>query len=166
MRSSNLLFSGIHLVVVLLVIAVSALFITLPFSNQIQAVVVDSIFSRSTTLLSIGIPMAIFGLVMLIGFFQMHRKRYFKIQMGCAKTLVDESIIREYVKTYWQSVFPGSKSNLEIVILPKQKIEIITEFPEDKSISESLLERVKNELGVLLARRLGYEKEFILTITV
>lgn len=83
--------------------------------------------------------------------------------MGSSKVLVEEAIIQDYIKGYWRQIFPNEPSNLEVIIHPKQTIEIVTKFPN--IVSEVILNKIQNELGVLLARKLGYEKEFVLTIT-
>jgi hypothetical protein len=67
------------------------------------------------------------------------------------------------VTNYFKTLLPNENPPLEIIFHPKQKLEILTKLPEmgDKEI---LLKRIENELGVLLARKLGYKEEFILTL--
>ena len=85
--------------------------------------------------------------------------------MGTSKTLIDESIIREYVDSYWRTLFPKHNCKIDIVIHGANDLELITELPPTTENQEQLLTRIQNELGVILARMLGYEKEFTLTIT-
>lgn len=93
----------------------------------------------------------------------MYKGRYFKIKMGASKVLVEESIISDYIKGYWKQIFPNEPANLEVIIHPKQTIEIVTHLTVD--YSPELFSKIETELGLLLARKLGYTKDFLLTIT-
>lgn len=156
--SNNVFYSAIHLSIACLVIAMGVIFLMIPHSPHLR----EWLSEKPKILVSIGLSVVTAGFLLLIGFFFMYRKRYIQVRMGCTKTTIEEGVIREYIHKYWQSLFPEETFDLEIRIGRNQTIEIITALPKN---IESLFERIQNELGVLLARKLGYEKDFILTLT-
>ncbi len=165
MRSSNLLFSCVHLTVTLLIIAFGLSLVIMPYADGFRLSLAQFFEAKPAFLFTLGLLIMGSGVFLLVAFFFMHKKRYFKVGMECGKALIEESIIRDYVAHYWESIFPGKPYDLEIVLSRGQKLEIISTLPRGTAISEELFERIRRELGVILARRLGYEKEFILTVT-
>lgn len=165
MRFGNLLFSIVHLMISLFVLFFGALLVGLYYAEGLRAFLANLLYDKPLIFFSIGCFLVFFGVIMLIGFYFMNRRKYYQLKMETSKTSIDQSIIKEYVETYWKEVFPNYRGHIEVVIHPKQKLELITEMPARAGDDETLLARIQNELGVLLARKLGYEKEFILTIS-
>lgn len=166
MRRGHFLFSAAHLFVVFFIISVGTLFCSIPYSPQFQFAFVRLVLHEHAFFMIVGAIFLFFGIFLLIGFYALNKKRFFQIEMDHCKTLIDESIIKEYIVDYWKESFPVLNPHLDIVIHKGQKIELITSsFPPTlEENEESLLRRIQEELSVLLARRLGYEKEFLLTI--
>lgn len=165
MRSSEVVFSSIHLMVVLLILAVGFGLILESYVPSFRYGITLFLTESTKGPFIVGIVLWIMGILMLLGFYNMYRRKYYKLRLSCSKVLIEESIIEEYVKNYWQTIFPEKANELKVTIGPKQHIEIIAKLPEKEDL-ESLLERIKNELGILLARKLGYEKEFTLTVII
>lgn len=151
--------------VTLFVMAFGLCLVIMPYAEAFRYGIAEFFIARPAMLFSLGLVVLGSGVFLMLGFFFMHKKRYYKLRMQCGKTEIEESIIKDYVKDYWESIFPGKPFELEVVLGRSQKIEIVTKLPQGKEDSKELFERIKSELGVLLARRLGYEKEFVLTIT-
>lgn len=167
MRTGNLLFSAVHLFVVLFILGVGVFFLLLPGSVAFRLALEQILVNEAAMLAKIGLVITFFGVLLLVGFYVLNRKKYITLRMNGSKTLIDEAIIRDYLSQYWKEVFPHHDIYSEVVLHFPQKLEIIAQLPsmreEDK---EHLLLRIQNELSVLLARKLGYEKEFFLTINV
>jgi hypothetical protein len=155
-------FSAIHLLFVMLVLGSGLLLLLSDFISNIQNIAIHFLLQYPNLLISIGLFLFFFGIVLFCGFYNMYKLRYYKIRMGASKVLVEEAIIQDYIKGYWGQVFPNEPHNLEIIIHHKQVIEIVTKLPNVPK--KPLLEKIQKELGLLLARKLGYEKKFILTI--
>ncbi|MBI5274728.1 MAG: hypothetical protein HY860_06735 [Chlamydiales bacterium] len=166
MRNINIVFSAAHLFVVFLLVGMGSLFLALPHFKEIQFSVVHFVLNEPQVFTKLGIVFTSFGVLLFGLFYFLNRKRYFQIKMKHSKALVDEAIIKEYITDYWQEAFPTLHSTLDIVIHPNQKIEVITaSFPDiDDELKEDVFHRIQAELNVLLARRIGYEKDFTLTI--
>jgi len=157
------LFSVVHLLFVLLVLGSGLLLTLSAYVANVQHVIIRLLLQYPHFLLSTGIFLSSLGVLLFCGFMNMYKGRYFKIKMGASKVLVEESIISDYIKGYWKQIFPNEPANLEVIIHPKQTIEIVTHLTVD--YSPELFSKIETELGLLLARKLGYTKDFLLTIT-
>ncbi len=115
----------------------------------------------------IGIGITSLGVFLLVGFYLLNKKKYLTFKMNGSRILIDEAIIQDYLKQYWKETFPHYEIHSEVVFHYPQKLEIIAQLPKmEEEEKQHLLLRMQNELSVLLARKLGYEKEFFLTINV
>jgi hypothetical protein len=115
------------------------------------------------TLAFVGLLFLLYGLTLLVLLLLGYRKSFLRVSLRSSKVLIDRSIIHEYVESYFKTLMPNQNNQLEIIFHPQQKLEILTKLPETQD-REILLKRIENELGVLLARKLGYKEEFILTL--
>jgi hypothetical protein len=156
------IFSAVHLLFVLLLISGGVLLILSAYMKNVQNNFIHLLLEYPDFLFSVGLGISFFGIILLFGFYSMYKQRYYQIKMGVSKVLVEENIIADYIKNYWEEVFPNQLADLDVIIQPKGVIEIITKFPNQNS--EMFLEKIQNELGLLLAKKLGYQKEFILTL--
>ncbi len=165
MRTGNYLFSLVHLFVVLLMISMGLFFVFLPTSPEFRFVLARLLSESSAVFPKIGFSLVGFGVLLLFGFYILNKKSYIKYKLSCHKTVIEEAVIEEYVKKYFKEIFPKQDVVSEIVIKGPKSLEVVACFPEmQEKEKENLLQRVQNELGVLLARKLGYEKEFFLTL--
>ena len=165
MRTGHLLFSAVHLFMVLLIFAFGVFFLLLESSDSLRLGLEQLLVNNGRIFVKIGIVFLSVGCLLLIGLYRLNKQPYLTLKISGSKVLIDEAIIRDYLEHYWKEVFPHQEIRSEVVLHLPQKLEIIVELPamqeEDK---EPLLSRMENELSVLLARKLGYEKEFFLTI--
>ncbi len=159
MRLGNLLFSVVHLFVVVFVFSIGALLLGASYSMAFRISFVETVLEQPLLFTLLGGACTLLGFFLLIGFYAMHRRRYLTFEMNTNKTRIDESIVKDYVADYWNSQF--KRKVLDVVFHPKQKLEVIADLPD---VEETTLKRVEDELSVLLARRLGYERDFQLTI--
>lgn len=167
MRTGNLLFSAVHLFVVLFILGIGLFFLLLPSSVAFRLALESLLISDTPIFARIGVTITFFGILLLVGFYVLNRKKYLTLKMNGSKILIDEAVIRDYLSHYWKEVFPYHEIFSEVVLHFPQKIEIIAQLPAMSGEErEHLLLRMQNELSVLLARKLGYEKEFFLTINV
>jgi len=160
MRPGQIVFSAAHIFVVFFILALGAFFISLPNAPDFRSAFFDLLSSHPSFFVGLGTSLLVLGGALLIGFYLMNRKRYFQLSLNCSKTLVDEDIIRDYVEKYWKTSFSTSVDN--VIVHGKKRLEVIASLPKDAD--DTSLERVQDELGLLLARKLGYDSDFVLTI--
>lgn len=161
MRSGNLLLSAIHFFVIFLIFGVGVLFLALPYADYFRIQLINLLIRPSNICFIIGGLFLGFGTLLFILLFSMNRRRYFQLEMKGAKVEVEEKVIRDFVSTYFKALFPGSNPVSGIAIKGKSMIELIISLPQEKE--EGFFEQVEEELGGILARRLGYQNRFSLT---
>ncbi len=127
--------------------------------------IVSLVEDRPSVFTSVGLGFVFSGLALFVGFYLINRKKYLELRLKCGKMSIDEAIVRDYVKFYWKETFPKEENLIDVVVKNPHSVQIYTvlpKLPDDEK--ETLLGRIQSELGVLLARKLGYEEEFTLTI--
>lgn len=166
MRTSNVLFSAAHFFVVFFVICLGCLFCAFPYAQQFRLSFIHFLQQEPETFQWIGGAILAFGGLLLLGFSLLNRRRFLRIQMGPAKTLVDEAIVQDYVQTYWKEKHPDDDVHVDVVVQKGETLEIIVPASKDwEGKVEEHLEAVQNDLGDRLSRRLGYYREFYLTLS-
>jgi|JI9StandDraft_1071089.scaffolds.fasta_scaffold19090_3 hypothetical protein len=164
MRPDRFFLSLIHLLIVLFLFSVGLFLCILAKAPHVCHLIADFLLSdkMAMTAYITGASTFLLAIILMIGFQQLHNKKYYKLAMQGCKASIDEAIIKEYIQEYWSSLFKNKDITVDVLLAPKQKIEIMATLPPLQELG--LLERIESELGVLLARKLGYEKEFLLTI--
>jgi hypothetical protein len=167
MKSGNLLYSGVQFVFAVLIILLGGLFIGLQYAPQFRFSIAD-FFSQSTVHFSwIGYLVLGCGILLLLGFYAMHRGVYYRLNMGQKEAWIDSAVIRGYVTDYWKKIFPEYDLSVQTSLSKEQQIELFVEFPpmsEEKQLA--ILEQAEKDLAVILKKRLNYEKEFLLSILI
>ncbi len=165
MRTGHYLFSIVHLFVVFLILLFGGFCFFLSKSSEARVYLSLVIEGFSEGFFTLGVSLVTTGSLLLVGLYLLNKKSYIKYKMDSNKTLIEESIVEEYIQTYFQELFPKFDTQLEVVIHGPKNLEVIANFPNmEEKDHDRLLHRVQNELGVLLARKLGYDKDFILTL--
>ena len=163
MRVSYYISSMLHLFVAFCVFAIGVAFLAFPYAPGLRAFAYEVLKDRPEVLMYIGIAFLGFFALLFITFCFLYRKGYYTIEMKGCKAKIDEALIHTYVEGYWRERMGNKRTKVKVLIHNNQAIEIVA--PQDFDLSdEDRLEEVQNELGALLARRLGYKKEFLLTV--
>lgn len=159
---SHVLFSAIHLFLVLLILGLGAFFLALPFAPHVRLFVLQFFTESASPFAGIGCALLILGGVLFIGFYALNRGQYYQVNM---RAEVHQSLIRDYARSYWKELFPQEHLQPNVVIYPNQRIELITELPKlGFEEQEAVLHRIEKEFGAILAKNLGYGKDFLLTV--
>lgn len=159
--------SAIHLIFVLMIGAIGVLFLLLSCSERVVRILSQWVLEESTELWTyMGIAFLGLGVLLFFGFFWMNGGSFLQFKMKAGKVSIDRAIVEEYVKKYWAENFPHQAIHMEILFHGKRRLELIAKLPlNGEKEPDVLLHRIQNELGVLLACRLGYECDFILTLS-
>ena len=161
MRSGNLLFSAVHFFVIFLIFGVGTLFFALPYADYFRIQLINLLIYPSDLCFILGGILLGFGTLLFILLFVMNRHCYFQLEMKGTKIEIEEKVIRDSVSTYFKALFPGQNPVNDIAIKGKSMIELIVSLPQEKE--EDFFDQVEEELGGILARRLGYQNPFSLT---
>ncbi|MDN3505253.1 MAG: hypothetical protein P0S95_06745 [Rhabdochlamydiaceae bacterium] len=164
MRFTYYLSSMLHVFVAFFVMIFGASIITLPFAPNLRLICYQLLQEGSPLLIYIGASFVAFSIVLIACFWAMYRKRFYTLEMKGGEAQIDEALIRSYIEEYWKKSFNIKKNCINVIVHSNQQVEIIASKAPFELDDEKMVSRVQNELGILLARRLGYEKEFLLTV--
>ncbi len=167
MRSGNLLFSAVQLFVVAAIVSAGLFFLGIVHVPHFPLLLM-SVLSKSSAFFSLaGYGLIFLGLLLFVGFFVMHRGRYYQVRMKGGDAQMDLALLHTYIEKFWKESFFSPESEVkEVIVYGNQKIEIVAKLPE-LSVSEQkqTLTRIEKELGAFLSHKLGYRHSFLLTIT-
>ncbi len=149
---------------VLLILGLGGVLVALPFAPHVRLFVIQFLSEDISHFSSIGYGLLILGGILLTGFYAINRGQYYQVNM---RAEVHQSLIRDYARSYWKELFPQEVVHPQVVIYPNQRIELITELPNlGFDEQEALLGRIEKEFGAILAKNLGYGKDFLLTVVI
>jgi hypothetical protein len=167
MKTGNLLFSAVQFVFAALVILLGVFFIGLQNASHLRYEIADFFAQSTANFTLLGALILGCGVLLLIGFYTMHRGHYYRVTMGPQETLVDPAVIRSYVQEYWRKQFPEQELSVDVVISKAQKMEIFLELPFlSGEKQQEVLEKAEKDLERMLQKQIGYKKEFVLSVLV
>ncbi len=167
MRSGNLLYSAVQFMFAVLIILLGGLFIGLQYAPLLRFVIADFFSQPAVHFSLIGYFILGCGILLLFGFYIMHRGVYYRLSMGQKETWVDPTVIKSYVQEYWQRNFPEEDLAVQIALSKKQKLEISVELPQLSDEKQlAVLEKTERDLGEILKKQLRYNREFSLLVLI
>lgn len=158
MRTGNLLFSAVHFFVVFFIFSLGIFFVALPYADYFRIQLVNFLLDPGKICFLIGGIILGMGALLFTIAYLLNRKTFVRMKMGGALVDIEEGVIRKCALTYFQEKFPNCEPLSDVVIYGKSTIEIITSLPKPQE--EEFFIEVEEELTVLLARKLGYQKAF------
>lgn len=166
MKSGQVLFATVQLLITAVVFCTGGLFLCLPFAPHVRFKLASLFSARDDLFLVLGSGLLGLGVILLIGFYFMNRHSYYQIELKHNKhaAAADVEILRKLIAIYWKQSFPEKNLSSDVVVHGK-KIEVIVEVPPmSLDEQEELIEKVEKEIGELLEKQVGYEREFLFTV--
>jgi hypothetical protein len=137
----------------------------LPWSSFIRDKTIFFILNHHMILSVFGLGLVITGLSILIQSIVSSKRKYLYVQTGLYSIQIDETLIQQYLKTYWKERFPGYTifSHLKI---KKNAIYITADLPPIHQEEEMLLiNQIKEDFADIFNRLLGYPHEIHLALS-
>ncbi len=165
MRRGHLLFSAVQFLFTLFFAVMSFWFLWLAYSPYAWISLQNYLAGHPALFFVLGYGSAIFTVVLLISFYAMNKKVYYKVQMNAQNALVNSSIFEAYVEQFWKEEFPELICQSEVLIHGDERVEILTSIGKGAHLlEEKQLKHVEAHLGRLLFHKIGYRGDFTLTI--
>lgn len=158
MRNGNLLFSAIQFLIIAALFFVGAAFFVLHCLPHTRIELSNWILRPDAKFFFLGAITVGGATLLALSFWMMQRGRYLRLQMEGGKYSLDESLVKTLIGEFWKENFPQKPPPHE-VYCAHQKIEIIGQEMEED------LEMIEDRLSAHLAKQLGYEREFFLTLS-
>lgn len=160
---SNFFYSLISLLTAIFFILLGIASVMLPWSPFVRTELVQFILGDSITIFLFGFAFIIIGLAIAINIILSSRRKYFHLHSGPKSIWIDETIIQDYLITYWKQLFPQSEVPSKLT-LKKNKIHLIADLPYiPLDQQKDVLERIKNDLSELFGTFFGYQEPFYLS---
>jgi hypothetical protein len=158
----NNLFSAVQFLITAAIVCAGGFLLALPYAPQVRIKLAHLLAERTDLFLPVGLMILGFGLVLLVGFFAMTRRRYFQFIVKGQPVVIETALLNELAGSVWKKYFPDDDLFTDIVIRRNQDIELIAEA----SLIEDpvLLENLEKDLTELLHRQIGYEKDLTVTV--
>lgn len=160
MRTGDLLYSGLQFILSVLVVFTGVLFLGLHYEPYWLASLLQFL-STSSLLFFLGCLFFGGGVLLLVGFYRMHRGVYYQICMQTQTAFVDPQLIQKYVEAYWKECLPDQELLIQVRVTAQQKIEI---YMQSKLDQQALLTRAEADLGNLLKEQFGYSRDFLFSV--
>jgi hypothetical protein len=160
---NNLFYSLISLAIALFFLTLGIMCMMLPWSPIVRSDLIQFILEDSIAISLFGFGFAIVALALIINIGFSTRYNYYKVRSEPNAISIDETIIQEYLNTYWKTLFPQSTIPSRLKI-KKNRIYIIADLPYiPLQEQKQFLEKVKAELNDLFSTILGYRDVFYLS---
>jgi len=155
----------INLIQALLFLILGAIGIVLTWSVKLQEVAIQIIRGQPIVVFLVGLGFLAIGIALLLSWRQGLRNRYYYVRTGKRSAVINEKLVDNYLRTYWQERFP--KLDIESqASLHRKQLQILVHFPSiTKDQQQSILTQVQSELEELLTHYLGYHEPFYLMAT-
>lgn len=158
MRTGQLLFSVVQLVIIATLFGIGGMLLGLHYNPYVRMQVANWILEPNESFLLIGYLVLGTALILSICFGMMQKNQYLRLEMRGKEFFIDEALIKQAIGQFWRLEFPNLTPPKEIYFV-RQKIEVIAE------VGDCDLEELEMRLGTFLSQKLGYEKQFYVTLT-
>lgn len=162
MRAGQLLFSCLHLLIIMVFFALGGLILELHYLPKMRHLIVDWLIAPQDHFFFWGSGILLFTVLIAIGFWALGRHQFLRISMNNHHFFVEENLVRQTILLFWNETFPESKKPLN-VFFSHQKIEIVVPMPQKEDWQQTLQE-IEIKLGKMLAEKFGYQKEFFVSL--
>lgn len=155
---SHFLNSLIKFSVGLIFILMGIMALLVPWSPQVRTSLVDWILQSSLEMWLFGIAFLLIGLYLVIFSLWHSKTRYYNIQIDNPSIQISETVVQDYLSTYWKSLFPLNEIPCSVE-MRKRKIAILADLPfiplDDRP---DLIQQIQNDLSEIFREHLGYEQ--------
>lgn len=162
---STIFYSLISFVVAIFFILIGVISIMIPWSPSVRTDLIQFILEDSIAIFLFGFGFIIIGLAIAINILQSSKRRYYYVRTGNNSVSIDETLIQEYLNSYWRSLFPQHDVPTRFT-LKKNKIHVFADLPSLPVPQQKILvDRIKRDLNDIFSKILGYQNDFMLSIS-
>jgi hypothetical protein len=149
----------VQLVIIAALFGIGGMLLGLHYNSFVRVQLSNWILEPNESFLLIGYLVLGTALILSICFGMMQRNQYLRLEMRGKEFFIDEALIKQTIRQFWRLEFPNLTPPEEIYFV-RQKIEVVAE------VGDCDLEEIEMKLGTFLSQKLGYEKQFYVTLTV
>ncbi|MCZ6902559.1 MAG: hypothetical protein O7C62_08755 [Rickettsia endosymbiont of Ixodes persulcatus] len=124
----HLFYSLISIVIALYFILIGIVGVIIPWSIEVRRLLTKLIFEDSLAISLFGFAFFFIGLAILINICLHARRTYYKIHSKKGSTTIDETVVQQYLTTYWKQLFPNHPIPCHVVF-KQNRIHVEIDFP-------------------------------------
>lgn len=161
----NFLYSVISFIIALFFISLGCIAVLLPWSATLRTDMIEYILANSIAISLFGFGFIVVGGTMVLNLILSARKKYYYSRVGSNFVAIDEVVIAQYLRSYWEELFPNQEIPTRLV-LKKNKIKINADLPYKPAEEQKMfVENIKQDLRNIFTQVLGYPHEFVLSVS-
>lgn len=152
-----------RLLIGLLILAAGVFILALPESESLREKVIQFMSQGREILFAVGGILTFLGLFMIYSILRRFKRRQAYIRVGDRSVMVDESLIAQYLNTYWEARYPNQKIPFSFAI-KKKVIRVNADLPYiSKEEQAAFLEGTAKDLQEMFGRLIGtpHDVEFV-----
>lgn len=162
---SAIFYSLISLVIAIFFVLIGIICVMIPWSPSVRTDLIQFILENSIAIFLFGFGFIIIGFSIVINIIQSSRRSYYYVRTGNNSVMVDETLIQDYLNSYWNHLFPQHDVPSRLT-LKKNKIHVFADLPFiPVPQQKALMDRIKRDVNDILTKTLGYQNEFMLSIS-
>lgn len=166
MRPGNAFITAIQLLFATCVLFLGIFVGMLPWSSHNKKFLIHFVQGEPLNLVMAGGAIFCIGIALMIGFYALYRRSYYRIKMGEGDLLIDSHLIKSYVEDYWQKLFPKHHVESSVFVNRDTSLEIVADLPfVERPQQEKMLYQIECDLHELFKKTLGYKKSFRLVVS-
>ena len=165
MNITKLASSLLSLLIAVFFLLLGIICLAIPWISSIRSQIIVFILNNNIALFLFGMIFSTIGIGIISYILIQSKHRFYQIKSGSLSTHVDETLIQQYLDKYLSELFPGYDIPSSL-FLRKNKIHINMNLPNlPPKEQKPLLERLEKELAQIFYQILGYDQEFLLSIS-
>jgi hypothetical protein len=137
----------------------------IPWSFQIRTSIVHFISENPIALFFFGFSTVLIGAALISTIVFNAQRRYYHIQSGSHPITLSETVVYDYLDSYWKSLFPAQETPCRVLI-KKKKIQVTADLPFVPILEQkNLLEKIERDLLEMFRDILGYREDLDVSIS-
>jgi hypothetical protein len=162
---NHLFYSIITLLIALFFIILGAIAMIIQWSHHVAITVIDFMLNHTLSISVFGFLAVVIGIALVINVVQSALTRYYRIRSDKSPISLSDTLISDYLSTYWKELFPYAEVPCRI-LLKKHRIQIVADLPPFPiGEQKELLKRIEEDLLDLFRSVLGFRDELDLSIS-
>lgn len=159
----NVLYSLSSLLIALFFVLLGVVSVMLPWFPMVRNELIRFILEDSLLIFFFGFAFIVIGAAIIANIVLNAKRHYYHVRSGPKSIAIDETIIQQYLDSYWKQLFPQVHVPNKLT-LKNNKIYLIADLPYiPQEQQQDVLERIKNDLADIFTTTFGYKEQFYLT---
>jgi hypothetical protein len=153
------------IILALFFIVLGIIGVILPWSVAIRTELVDFLLSNTFMLTLLGLLFLFVGAGVIFQMLHGMKRRYITLKELQPHTIISEEVIRDYLKIYFDDLFPKTPVPCRIA-LKRKKAKVLADLPYvAEKDQEALTRKIEKDLSDIFRELIGWRHDLFLAIS-